>query len=207
MKSLKIFSWLGLVTIAVGLGSLIGSGLNNSVAGVQAQDGQKTVKLARTIKPQLKFTEVKVGEQERTPGEDFNAAPDWVKNLSFKLESISDKPIVYLKVNINFPETRATGNLLSYAISFGTPPDSKSKTGVPLLLKPGETLEVALDREKEKIYKFVNERQPVESIQKVELEIGYIIFEDQTAWSAGTFLRQDPNHPNRYNPISSEQPR
>jgi hypothetical protein len=49
--------------------------------------------------------------------------------------------------------------------------------------------------------------QPIELIQKVELEIGFIIFEDKTDWTAGSFLRQDPNNPDRYNPIGSEPPR
>lgn len=76
-----------------------------------------------------------------------------------------------------------------------------------MLLMPSEILKISLDKEKDKIYKFVNERQPIESIQKVELEIGFIVFEDKTAWTAGNFLRQDPNDPNRYNNIGSQPPR
>jgi hypothetical protein len=109
--------------------------------------------------------------------------------------------IVYLRVNVNFPETRATGNLMSYGVSFGQRPGSKLKqTNPPILLKKGETLDVFLEKEKEKIYKFINERQPIESIKKVELEISFIIFEDKTAWSVGTFKRQDPENSDRYNP-------
>ena len=174
---------------------------------VYAQNEKKIIKLAYSIKPQVKFTEVKVGQQDRKLDESFNAEAEWVKNLSFKLESISDKPIVFLQVNVNFPETRASGNLISYGVSFGQRPGLKLRNSKPMLLMPGETLEVSLEMEKDKIYKFVNERQPIESIQKVELEIGFIIFEDKTAWTAGSFLRQDPNNPNRYNHIGSEPPR
>lgn len=208
MKFKKLSSWLGLVTIAVILGYLIGLGVENSVKSVQAQSEKKIIELADTIKPQLKFTEVKVGQQDRKFDESFNAEAEWVKNLSFKLESISDKPIVFLQVNVNFPETRSTGNLMSYGVSFGQRPGLNLKQhNKPMLLMPGKTVEVSLDKEKDRIYKFVNERQPIESIQKVELEIGFIIFEDKTAWTAGTFLRQDPNNPNRYNPIESDPPR
>jgi len=170
---------------------------------VYAQNEKKTITLARTIKPQLKFAEPKVGQQDRKFEESFNAEAEWVKSLSFKLENISGKPIIYLQVNVNFPETRATGNLMSYGVSFGERPGLKLKDSKPIMLMPGETLEVVLDKEKDKIYKFVNERQPLESIQKVELEIGFIIFEDKTAWSAGSFLRQDSVNPNRYNPIKN----
>lgn len=208
MKSRKLFSWLGLMTIAVILGYLIGLGVKNSIINAQAQSEKKTIKLTDTIKPQLKFNEAKVKQKDRKFGESFDAEPDWVKNLSFKLESISDKPIIFLQVNVNFPETRLTGNLMSYGISFGQRPDSKFKQhNKPMRLMPSETLEISLENEKDRIYKFVNERQPIESIQKVELEIGFVIFEDKTAWTAGTFLRQDPNNPDRYKPIESEPPR
>jgi len=207
MKSQKLFSWLGLVTIATILGYLIALGVENSIINIQAQSEKKTIKLAYSSKPQLKFTEVKVGQKDRKFDEGFDAEPEWVKNLSFKLENISGKPIVYLSVNINFPETRSSGNLMSYQVVFGQHPHSKLKHNKPMLLMPGETLEVFLDNEKDKIYKFVNERQSIESIQKVELEIGFIVFEDKTAWTAGSFLRQDPNNPNRYNNIGSEPPR
>ncbi len=175
---------------------------------VYAQSEKKIIKLAYSGKPQLKFTEARVGQLERKFDESFNAEAEWVKSLSFKLENISGKPIVYLQVNVNFPETRASGNLMSYGVSFGQRPDSKFKqNNKSMLLMPSETLEVSLDKEKDRIYKFVNERQPIELIQKVELEIGFIIFEDKTDWTAGSFLRQDPNNPDRYNPIGSEPPR
>lgn len=205
MEFQKTFNWLGLVMIAVFLGWLISFSVRSSGINVYAQSEKKTIKLADTIKPQLKFTEIKVGQQNQKFDESFNADPDWVKNLSFKLESISNKPIVFLQVNVNFPETRSSGNLMSYGLTFGQRPGIKlNQQNNVMLLKAGETLEVNLDKEKDKIYKFVNERQPIESIQKVELEIGFIIFEDKTAWTAGGFLRQDPDNPRKYNPIRGE---
>ena len=200
MKFQNIFSWLVLMAISVVAGYLIGLSVINSAQNVQAQSEKKNIKLAYSSKPQLKVKEVKVGQKERKFAESFDAEPDWLKNLSFKLENISGKPIVFLQVNVNFPETRLTGDLMSYSISFGQRPKSKLKQrNKPMLLMPDETLEVSLDKEKDRIYKFINERQPIESIQKVELEISFIVFEDETAWSVGSFMRQDLNNPDRYN--------
>jgi hypothetical protein len=176
-----------------------------SLFDAYAQNDKKTVKLAQTGTPQVKFKDLKVAQRDLKLDEDFDAESEWVKNLSFKLENTSDKRIVFLRVNVNFPETRLTGDLMSYPINFGRRPGSKIKTkNPPMLLKPGETLEISLEEEKDRIYKFVNERQPIETIQKVELEIGFIIFEDKTAWSAGTFKQQDPDNPDRYIPIKDE---
>ena len=205
MKSLKLSNWFVLATILFALTALLMAGIKYSDVSVQAQSEKKTVTVARTANSQLEFSDLKVGLQNRNSGEGFDSDPEWVKDLSFNLKNSSDKSIVYLKVNINFPETRSTGNLMSYGINFGARPGLQSKFNTPLSLKPGETLEIALDKEKEKLYKFLSGRQPIESIKKVELEIGYIIFEDKTAWTAGTFLRQDPANPSRYNPVDAKQ--
>jgi hypothetical protein len=204
MKSKSLFILLGLAAFASFTGYLLGIE-NALITTVKAQNAEKIVELAPTINQQLRFSKVKVNQQPVEFGKYFEADVNWIENLTFNLENISDKPIVYLQFNIKFPETITTGLLMSYGKSFGQRPDSKFKSkNEPILIKPGETLEVSLDKEEGRIYKFVNERQPIETIHKIELEIALIIFEDKTAWSSGTFLRQDPNNPDRYNPIESE---
>jgi hypothetical protein len=173
---------------------------------VYAKSEKKTIKLSFSRNPQLKFTDVKVGQRNQKLDENFDAENDWVKNPFFKLKNISGKSIVFMTVNVNFPETRATGNLMSYSVTFGQRPGSKITNREPMLLKPDEIIDVSLDKEKGKIYKFVNSRQPIELIQTVELENGFIVFDDKTAWSAGAFMHQDPNNPDRYNPIETETP-
>ena len=136
MKFQQLSNWLILLIVATVLGYLAGLIAVNSIANVQAQSERKIVKLAYSSKPQLKFTEVKVGQQDRKFDESFNAEAEWVKSLSFKLENISNKPIVYLQVNVNFPETRSSGNLMSYGVSFGQRPGSKPKQhNKPMLLE------------------------------------------------------------------------
>ena len=205
MKIQELRSWLAFITGAVILGSLIGLGMKVSLFDAYAQNDKKNVKLARTVKPQVKFNDLKVAQKSLKLDEDFDAEADWVKSLSFKLENVSGKRIVFLTANVNFPETRLTGELMSYQISFGQRPGLEPiNDNPPISFMPDETLEISLDKEKDRIYKFVNERQPIEKIQKVELEIGFIIFEDRTAWSAGSFMRQDRNNPRIYNPIEKE---
>lgn len=205
MKIQQLRIWLALTTGVALLGCLIDLGSETSLFDAHAQSDKKTVKLAKTIRPQLKLTNLKVAQQDIKFGESFDAEADWVKNLSFKLENISDKKILYIRVNVNFPETRLTGYMMSYQVSFGQRPDSKLKQiNPPMLLKPGEILEVSLDKEKDRIYNFVGERQPIELIREVELEMGFILFEDRTAWSVGSFMRQDPDNPDRYIPIENE---
>lgn len=201
-----------MVTISVVFGCVAGLGIEKLITIVQAQDDRKTITLTPALNPQFKFTDSKVGEQaigliETThpkhkwlkipKGEVFNAEPDWIKNLSFKIESISKKPITLVQVNVDFPETRATGPMMSYAFSFGELPDRKITGSKPILIMPGEILEVSLNKEMEKIKKFMSGREPVEAIQKIELEIRHIGFEDNTVWNMGEFYQRDPDNPRK----------
>ena len=44
------------------------------------------------------------------------------------------------------------------------------------------------------------------NICKLELEIGFVIFADKTAWVAGEYKVQDPNDPDRYIPVGPIPP-
>jgi len=69
------------------------------------------------------------------------------------------------------------------------------------LLMPKEALDISLASEYAKISNFVGNRHSISSINRIELEISFIVFEDGTAWSVGDFMRQDPNNPDRYIPV------
>ena len=183
------------------LGCLILLNAETSIIEVNAQTAGKTISLAYSRKPQLNFKDVKVGQNSIKFNESFNEDEDWLKRLSFNLENISGKPIVFLTVDVNFPETRSTGPMMAYPISFGQRPGSIHRQQKPLLLKPKEVLEVHLSERYESLIKFINERQPIGTLGKIELVINFIVFENGIAWNTGDFMKQDPDNPNRYTPI------
>ena len=212
MKYKNILGSFCLLAGAIVFGCLIGVGINRWTPDAQAQqensqDGSKIVKLSYSRKPIIKISQLKVGEKTKNLGESFDEDENWLKNLSFKLENKSGKRIVYLQVNVNFPETRATGNLMSFPIVFGQFPGIPNHSkNPPFLLNPDNSIEVELSKDYDELAKFINGRSPIKSMRKVELEIGFVIFDDKTAWSAGAYSRQDPNNPKRYVDIESNQP-
>lgn len=204
MRYKQLVSWLGFITLGVVTGFLIGSGITYFNVSAQILGDKKVIKPADTLDPQVKFSGLKVGGRERTLGEKFDAGAEWLKDISFNMQSIADKPIVFLQVNVNFPETRATGNLMSYTMLFGEMPGRKHRGSKPMMLRPNETIEVLLSSEIEKISKFIKERQPIETINQVELEIGFVVFDDKTGWNAGYRVQPDENNPGRYKPIDKK---
>lgn len=188
------------------LGSLVVC-LSGWTAGGQAR--QKVIEKARTENEVVQFSEIKVSQKVVEPGKAFDDDDEeWAGKFFLKVKNISNKPIVYLSVNINFPETRTTGAMMSYPIVLGQMPGSKFRQfHDPISLLPGESLEIPVDQNQAKMKSFVeNGGMAFRNIRKVELEIGFVVFADKTAWSAGIFKRQNPNNPDRYDPIPSGTP-
>jgi hypothetical protein len=213
MKPKRVIGYFCLMLCSVFLGYAIGIVVKSLTASAQTSTkensniNEKTIEQAFTINPQVKFTHIKDGDNIRNFNESFNGEDDWLKRLSFEIENISKKSIVHLQFHVNFPETKSTGNEMSYLITFGQIPGSKLPTKKsPLLLKDKEKLEISLNDYYDKIVKFVEQRQPIKTISKVQFEVGFIVFEDKIAWAAGEFSRQDPDNPNRWINIGPKLP-
>jgi|GEM_PF-4097794 len=110
---------------------------------VDAQSSNKTVSFQPSktfMAPQITINEVRVGDDLKkvnatrfrdaylTEPVDFKAGSDWLSRTSFQLENVSGKPIVYLTINLRFPETTVSGPIMLYPISFGRRPDQKFRT-------------------------------------------------------------------------------
>ena len=89
--------------------------------------------------------------------------------------------------------------MMSYPIEFGLRTGSKLvSSNEPIKLMPGEKLTVSVDPQYQRLTRFVETRHSLRQIRKLQVEIGFIIFDDRTAWAAGDFLRQDSNNPDHY---------
>jgi len=178
--------------------------LRTDLRGAGGQGRQKVIEKARTANEVVQFSEIKVSQKSVEFGKTFDDDDDeWAGKIFLKVKNISEKPIVYLSVNLNFPDTRATGAMMSYPVVLGQMPGSKfPQFHDPILFLPGESLEIPVTQNHAKMKSFVEEGMPFRNIRKVELEIGFVVFVDKTAWAAGTFKRQNANNPDRYDPIN-----
>ncbi len=137
-------------------------------------------------------------------GENLSVGDNWLKDTSFRVVNIARKPIVYLDLNLNFPDAKSetTGPKMSYSFSFGRRPGSKFlQTEPPLFIKTGESLQVALDKNYGQIVEFLGTKHfAIQNMNKVQLRVGFVAFADNTGWMAGMFYKQDPNDSSRYIP-------
>lgn len=172
----------------------------NQPASAGAQQGnRKTLIEAYGTNPQVKISKLKIGSEAKQFKEEFDEADDWTRRLSFEIDSVAVKAITFVQINLKFPDTLSTGNIMVYPISVGNRPGAvQSVPTSPLYLKPGDKMTIEVANEYEQLERFVRNRHSMKDIRKVELEVGFIGFEDGTAWAAGDFLRPDPNNPRRF---------
>lgn len=200
VKTVRFQSTRFLFTVIVGICAAI-SVAAWSLSGhfAPGQGRERVIEKAFTRNSPVEISEVKISQKAVEVGKGFDADDDWINAIFLGIKNTSNKPIVYLEINFNFPETRSTTSMMSYPIIFGQRPSSKFRQKHdPIFLMPSGILELRADKHYNAMKSFVEHRQQMKDIHRAELEIGFVIFADKTAWSAGNFYRQDPKNPDHY---------
>ncbi len=132
--------------------------------------------------------------------ERFTQKDDWLKDFTVKFKNISDKPIVYLSIAVDFPETESTGHSMVHFLKYGVNPLAQ-KTGddKPESLAPGAEAEVKLSAEKyAQLKNFLSQRHLLADLTRADFRIMTVHFSDRTHWTAGTIYRPDPDRPGKF---------
>lgn len=150
-----------------------------------------------------------VGDKERHAlNETFEKETDWLKDFSVQIKNKSGKRIVFFSMQLEFPETEATGNrmvsLMYYgAIPYRKPEDYENEPPIPA----GETFELAIDQKKyERLKAFIGTRHALDTLTRADIRIMSIHFDDDTGWSAGSSTKRDPNNPKRFITVTPDNP-
>lgn len=203
-RRVLVGKFVAIPVLVTGIGIFAGEFARTTIA--LAQSEEKVIKLdTQTWNPQVKFSELTVGQSARHFETKFQDSGDWLRRTAFEVENISDKEIIALQIRLKFPETQATGNEMNYTFMLGNrpglPPNVPKNTLPPLSLKKGEKVAIRLASEYDRMAKFIATRTDITTLNKVQLEASFIFFSDGTAFRIGTFLRQDPTNASRWLPI------
>ena len=173
--------------------------------GVFAQAPRKSVSkgivLRNIEKDPVRISNIRVASTPHRFEEEFDANNDWLRSLSFDVENKSDRAIIYLEVALSFPETKSSGNEMAFTIYRGNRPGSSNpQKRETFYLAPGtkETFNVA--ESYDWLTRFLQTRHSIRDMNRVEMEIGLAVFDNETAWRGGDFFVQDPNKAGRYIP-------
>jgi hypothetical protein len=164
------------------------------------QDPERVILQARPNKKDpLEITEIKVKEKAIRFEEKFTEDGQWLRDATFKIRNKYSKPITYVHIDIDFPETEATGIMMQRQLFLGQHPAPKRPSPrPPVRILPGESLEVSLASEFDGIKRMIERRNPsINNISQILIRLNEVAFEDGTLYSGGNIYRlnPDPNGP------------
>lgn len=171
--------------------------------GIANQAGERTVNKVKAPEEPLRITRLKLKGTARGFGQKFMDGDDWLRDLTLSVKNTSNKPIVYIEIDLHFPRPEDQPSLLPFGSSlrYGYYPalHSPLPSDAPRPLMPGERAEIRLsDSEHESLVGTFKQLDYPASLEQVELSISIIIFNDDTGWNLGTPTRRDPNKPDRW---------
>jgi hypothetical protein len=141
----------------------------------------------------------------------MDAGDEWLNGTSFSIKNYSGKTIIYIELDLTFPETKSDSRPTKrFPLYLGRMPgvESEAETRRDLIAIPpeGEATLTLDEREYERLKRFIEAAQPISSINKVSVRPYFVIFDDGFAWGQGEYYRRDPDDPKKYKPIGLQLP-
>jgi hypothetical protein len=173
----------------------------------------------RELKPSSDFTliqmpvevvSIKLRGEEVKAGKKIKAGEDWLRGVSFTLKNVSDKPIAYVAITLQFSEPEDAPHpehvvvyFLSYGLDITSVGPSLSRK-VPKSIEPGEMVDIVLSNEKYPIFlNVLAQGRMTPNVATVKYGIYSVAFENEPdiVWRGGNLMRRDPNDPDKFNVV------
>lgn len=189
MKIRSFFSVIILVVFIV---------CTSDLSAAQQSKDRLIKKLPVEQKEPLVITGIKVNGQSVSFEKTFVADDNWLRGLVISVKNTSDKRILFTSVRLVFPRDAHSKDQVSiYDLSYGNdqlmmrePSPSERLLGI----MPDGTTDLRLTvQDFVDLQKFLVGTGYSSDIERVNLRIGHVIFEDDTMWYTGAVLRRDSN--------------
>lgn len=189
-------------------GLVIGAALLSSLPALSAPARAQQVR-DREVRPAFDFKQiqmpvevvsVKLKGEEVRPGEKIQGDDDWLRGLSFTLRNVSDKPLAYVAVALQFPRPQGyVAYVLSYGVDFSRGEPRRESS--PPAIEPGRTVTLVLTADKYPGFLRVLERgEAARSFDVAPYYVDRVCFEGEPdiLWAGGMLKRRDPTRPTEF---------
>jgi hypothetical protein len=147
------------------------------------------------IQTPVEIVSIKLNGKDVQPGEKIKGNDDWLKGLSFTLKNVSDKPIAYIDVGLQFPQPRGfVVYSLNYGVDFSRG-EARTESSPPAI-QPGESLDLVLTNERYQVFlNILDQGGASSSFETAPYFIEKVCFanEPDVIWQGGFLKRRDPN--------------
>jgi hypothetical protein len=148
------------------------------------------------------------------PRQRFSASDDWLKDMTIYVENRTDKPVAWLSIALQFPETGngRTQPTWIYRIQRGRIPavdasNVSARSGKPLYfgpdatpleLQPGQVLAIHVGDYIDKIKAYVETAMPLTFVTNCYIYFDACLLDDGERWVGGVFSAPDPANPGKW---------
>ena len=166
---------------------------------------KKIEKHATVAKEPIEILGAKINDIPIALGSEFDGDGDWLQGLKLRIRNKSEKPIVWIGINLLFPETRQSGPVMLDQLFIGQRPDMKT-TNLPLDLKPDQDIEVTVESHLESIRRSLKKGGRSDDLNHLDINIDEVMFADGTLYSGDAIWKRNPDasSPRKWVKISPE---
>lgn len=171
-----------------------------SFHSIAAQSQERVIKrLPVEQNEPIEITDIKVNGQSVSFDKKFVADDEWLRSFVVSIKNRSDKLILFASIQLQFPrppgsQDRMAIDDMSYgnwALQTRTPKPDELLAG----MRPSEIVEIELSAQQfDDLRKFLTATNYPASIEKVDLRINRVIFQDDIMWTRGAQTRRDPTN-------------
>lgn len=179
---------------------------NTPLRGFSAQNPHKLItspQLAQPDREPVVIADVKAGTNSVELNRPFDADGEWIKDISFKVTNQSTKTVTYVAVDLKFSDTSSSDAAMVRPLMFGVWPDHPTPKDVPISLKPGESIDVAMSAQYQSLKKFLETRGPLARINKLTIVAFVVFFDDGTKWGLGNYFVPDSSSPTGFRMVDA----
>ncbi|HKC62075.1 MAG TPA: hypothetical protein VKB86_00450, partial [Pyrinomonadaceae bacterium] len=188
------------ILIFVALAMLLASTTLLAINSTAQQDQERLLEKQVHQKEPLRIKAIKGKKGDVLISKKFLDDDDWLKGLTFRLENISDKNIVFVQLEVEFPRTDEVPPLV-FPLQYGAGllPNDSSTANPVTPIRPGEDVVLTLsDASYEVLQHLWGDMKYPKSIKHAILDIEMVIFDDGIMWQGGRLMKRDPDNPRHW---------
>ena len=192
--------------VIVALTLLIAAMFFVASVNLQSQKESLVVEVLSFFNEPIKIDSLKIGNLAVQSGEKFVATEDWLKELSVNIKNSFGKTVTYIDVGVfvGRPKGQEEVPMFHYSILRGSKINALKWINSGLEFKSSDSIESNLniaisDKEYKEIQESLNQLNYPSKIEKLQIQIEEVVFEDGTMWSSGSWYKYNPDDPK--NPI------
>ena len=152
-----------------------------------------------TIEMPVQIVSIKVKGKELAPGEKTVGDDDWLKDVSFTIKNVSEKPIAYVAMGLRFEPPPGAASAVVFTLSYGVDyPRVQPRGGSsPQPIQPNQTVDLVLTDERYPHYlkRLSLDGTPAALNDSVRYYVERVVFEDDpnVIWEGGYLKRKNPS--------------